>query len=169
MAFTAKLHGVWIGAVLLIGLTPVLMSYPRGWVVGELRSTGSPHGDFVVKPVTCVLGGHWGFDGVWVVTETLEIGERRGFRGGLKILNGEDRWEAIVEKPTGCERFTCPQWRVDPRHCRVFDVVVEPRSLWLRRKGHATLECEFPEGGTLTAKLLFERCGAVPTWGGNGD
>ena len=160
-----KLYAVVMGALLLFGLVRFCMSHPRGWATGAIRSQGAPHGNFVVSPVTCVTGGHWGFDGVWVVPETLEEGNRRGFRGGLKIVRANSVWEAQVEQPTGCVGFRCPQWRVEPEHCRRFDVVVEPMRWWLRRDGHAHLDCVFPEGGTLTTDLTFHGCGSVPDAG----
>jgi hypothetical protein len=138
------------------------VTYPRGSVSGELRSTGAPHGDFVVRPVTCFTGEHWHFRGVWMVTETLSSGDRTGFQGGLKIVaNRAGEWEAYVENPNRCEGFKCEQWQVPPERCRVFDVVVRSRHAWLRHDGHARIECAFPEGGTLQADLTFDRCGWV--------
>lgn len=151
--------------ILLAGLVVLfLRSCPRGSASGELHSSGRPHGDFVVQPVTCFTGGHWGFDGVWVVTETQSIGHRSGFRGGLKIVrNDSGGWNAFAENPNVCNGFKCEQRLVEPRHCRLFDVAV--RSGWLRDEGHADIDCAFPGGGTLKASLRFSRCGAVPTGG----
>jgi hypothetical protein len=158
---------VIITIVSLLGaLVVILLSYPRGSARGEIHSTGLPHGDFVVRPITCFSGGHWGFTGVWVVTETLTSGDKSGFKGGLKILkNDAGAWEAVVENPSICQGFKCQQLKVDARHCGVFDVVVKDRNLWFRYDGHAHLDCAFPEGGTLKADLSFEGCGMVPSSG----
>jgi len=151
-------------------LFTIFRSHPQGSATGDLRSTGAPHGDFVVRPVTCFNGGHWGFDGVWVVTETLTDGDSSGFRGGLKIVDaGAGGWDAWVENPTVCQGFQCQQRYVDRRHCRVHDLVVSEMSVFLRTSGHATLDCAFPEGGTLKAELTFDGCAEVPTQGGDAD
>lgn len=156
-------------ALVLLGVASIqLLSYPRGSVAGEIRSTGAPLGDFVVRPVTCFSGGHWGFTGVFLVTETLTSGGKRGFKGGLKILKNEaGEWEAQVENPNRCEGFKCEQWRVPGQHCRVLDVVVQGMNVWLRYDGHANIDCAFPEGGALKAELSFKGCGRVPSEGGD--
>ncbi len=157
---------------LLILLSTVLLAlgffsiYPRGSATGAIQSRGAPHGDFVVQPVTCFSGGHWGFTGVWVVTETLTAGHRRGFKGGLKIVKDDTgEWEAYVENPTVCEGFKCEQRQVDRRQCRVFDLRVDGMNAWLRYDGHARFECAFPAGGSLTANLTFTGCARVPSGG----
>lgn len=161
---------VLFAVAILALLFTIFRSHPQGSVTGDIRSTGAPHGDFVVRPVTCVTGGHWGFDGVWVVTETLTEGDRSGFRGGLKIVDaGAGGWDAWVENPNVCQGFKCQQRYVDRKHCRVFDVVVSDTSVWLRRGGHARLDCAFPGGGTLKAELAFDGCAEVPTQGGDAD
>jgi hypothetical protein len=144
----------------------IFRSCPAGSATGEIRSTGKSHGDFVVRPVTCFAGGHWGFEGVWVVPETQTTAQRRGFKGGLKIMKHDTgQWEAHVENPLVCQGFKCEQRRVERRHCRLFDVVVGSRSLWLRQSGHARLDCGFPEGGTLRVDLTFKGCAEVASGG----
>jgi len=156
-------------AILALAFT-IFRSYPQGSVTGDIRSTGAPHGDFVVRPVTCVSGGHWGFDGVWVVPETLTSGDRSGFKGGLKIVKrGAGGWDAYAENPNICQGFKCRQLHVDEKHCRAFDVAVSDMSIWLRTSGHATFDCAFPEGGTLKAALIFDGCAEVPSEGGDAD
>jgi len=158
---------VLIALAILALLFTIFRSHPQGSVTGDIRSTGAPHGDFVVRPVTCYTGGHWGFDGVWVVTETLTEGDRSGFRGGLKIVDaGAGGWDALVENPNICQGFKCQQRRVDKKYCRVHDVVVSDMSAFLRYSGHALFDCLFPEGGTLKAALTFDGCAEVPTQGG---
>ncbi len=63
----------------------LLLSYPQGSVTGEIVASGDPHGTFVVHPVTCYSGSHWGFSGLWLVTEMQTSGNKRGFTGGLKV------------------------------------------------------------------------------------
>ena len=160
---------LFVLAILALAFT-IFRSHPQGSVTGDIRSTGAPHGDFVVQPVTCFSGGHWGFDGVWVVTETLTEGDRSGFRGGLKIVKRDDGgWDAYAENPSICQGFKCQQRQVDEKHCRVHDLVVSDMSIWLRYSGHATFDCAFPEGGTLKAALIFEGCAEVPSQGGEAD
>jgi hypothetical protein len=144
----------------------IAVTFPRGTVSGEIRSTGAPHGNFTIFPETCFSGDHWGFDGVWLVTETRTSGDRTGFQGGLKILRVEDgSWAAILENPQRCEVFTCEQTEVLARTCAVFDLTVERLHRWWRYRGHARLDCAFAEGGTLTADLSFARCGWVSSTG----
>ena len=161
-----KLITIVVVVTLLVGAFVFLLSHPRGSVTGEIRSTGKPHGDFVVKPVTCYSGGHWDFNGVWVVTETLTSGSKRGFKGGLKIVkNDAGGWETYVENPTICQGFQCKQTKVEPQYCNVFNVVVEERNIWMRYNGAARFDCVFPEGGTLKANLDFRSCAMVSSGG----
>jgi hypothetical protein len=154
--------GILVAVMVLIGT--ILRECPEGTVTGTVRSTGPPLGDFVIKPAGCYRGGHWGFEGVFVVTETLVEGRRRGFRGGLKVMrSGSERWEAHVEIPRDCAVFKCPVRRIDPRSCRLFDVAMDHG--FLRSNGHAHLDCEFREGGSLKANVVFDYCGAVPSSG----
>lgn len=162
------LFTVLIALALAAGGFQCWVTYPRGSVSGQVQSAGAPHGSFVVTPVTCFSGDHWGFDGVWVVTETESRGGRSGFRGGLKIVStGAGDWNVYVENPNRCSGFQCEQWHVPRQHCPVFDVTVERRHVWLRYSGHANIECGFPEGGTLTTTLTFDDCGWVPSSGGD--
>jgi len=167
-----KLHVVF-GVLALLGVAALVFkiaaTFPRGSVSGEIRSVGEPHGGFTLFPVDCFSGDHWGFDGVWLVTETLTEGDRTGFRGGLKIVRVEDgRWAAVLENPQRCEVFTCEQTEVRGRNCEVFDLEVERIHRWWRYRGRARLDCTFPEGGTLKADLAFARCGWVRQPGGVG-
>ncbi len=103
---------------------------------------------------------------MWVVTEMLTSGQRRGFKGGLKIpKNDAGSWDAYVENPNICQGFRCRQLLVEREHCRVFDVVVTDTNVWQRRSGHAHIDCAFPEGGTLKAELTFNGCAQVPSHG----
>lgn len=146
----------------------LLLSYPQGSVTGEVVASGAPHGTFVVHPATCYSGSHWGFSGLWIVTEMKTSGNKRGFRGGLKLVEGDDgNIEAYVENPLACTGFKCQQRRVNPAHCKVFEVWIGERNWWFRRAGHARFDCRFPEGGTLVADLTFRGCGQVPSSGGD--
>lgn len=163
--FTRRLFTVVLIVAVLGTSFSVLLSYPRGSATGEIRSTGEPHGDFVVRPVTCYSGGHWGFTGVWVAPETTESGSKRGFKGGLKIRKNEaGAWEAYVENPNACKGFDCTELMVRREYCKVFDVVVEDRNVWLRYDGHARMVCDFPEGGTLKSDLAFRGCAVVHSY-----
>jgi cysteine-rich repeat protein len=46
----------------LVGIAAVgmLRECPQGSVTGTVRSQGAPYPDFVIDPVTCFGGGHWG-------------------------------------------------------------------------------------------------------------
>ena len=165
-----KISTIAIVVCLLVGAFVFLMSHPRGSVTGEIRSTGKPHGDFVVKPVTCYSGGHWDFNGVWVVTETLTSGSKRGFKGGLKIVkNDAGGLETYVENPRICQGFQCKLTRVNPQYCNVFNVNVEERNIWMRYNGAARFDCTFPEGGTLKADLDFRGCALVSSGSAEAD
>jgi hypothetical protein len=157
-----------VGLGLLGVAASLFLSYPQGSVTGEIVASGDPHGTFVVHPVTCYSGSHWGFSGLWLVTEMQTSGNKRGFTGGLKIVEGDDgSIEAHVENPLVCTGFKCQQRRVDPAHCKLFEVAIGERNWWFRRAGHARFECRFPEGGELKADLTFRSCGQVPSSGGD--
>lgn len=158
---------------LVIGLValPILMFaffsggglFGSGATEGEIRSTGEPHGDWSMRPTACYSGEHESFFGVWAAPPLSEDDGRTGFKGGLKVVKGHTgQWEAYLESPLGCESFNCTIRPVDPAHCSVFDVDVRNTSTIVNdirvREGHAKLECEFPEGGTLQAHLTFEGC-----------
>lgn len=105
---------------------------------------------------------------MWIVTETQTKGNKRGFKGGLKLVEGDDgTLEAYVENPLVCTGFKCEQRRVDPARCEPFDVGIGERNWWFRRAGRARFDCRFPEGGTLKADLTFRGCGQVPSSGGD--
>ncbi|MBN1610757.1 MAG: hypothetical protein JW940_29270 [Polyangiaceae bacterium] len=142
---------------------PLSGAYPAGTAAGEIRSTGRPHGDFVVRAAECYSWGDLWSSDVWVITELERpLSGGTGFRGGLLIeQDGPGRWRAVTENPNGCSGFKCPQRAVDPRRCKRFDVVSETRGWLWRRRGHARLDCSFPEGGTLEADLTFSGCAHV--------
>ena len=158
--------------IVVIGLlgaaASLLLSHPQGSVTGEIVASGEPHGTFVVRPATCYSGSHWGFSGLWLVTEMQTSGNKRGFKGGLKIIEMDDgNIEAYVENPLVCTGFKCQQRLVEPAHCKLFDVAIGKRNWWFRRAGHARFDCRFPEGGDLKADLIFRSCGQVPSSGGD--
>jgi hypothetical protein len=161
----------WLGPamvvmVLLIGLSG---AYPWGCASGEIRSRGAPHGEFTVKVAECYSAGEaWSSD-VRIITRLERTWDgRTGFRGGLDLVeDSTGGWRAVLESPHGCNGFECPQRPVDRRHCQVFDVRSEARGWWWRRRGHARLDCSFPEGGTLKAELAFRGCAIVMPLGGD--
>lgn len=157
---------VLVGVGVLGGLLVIFSSFPSGTATGGIRSTGNPHGDFEVRPVTCMDGEHWSFQGVWVVPETETSGSRSGFRGGLKLVKNEGgRIEVYVENPKRCQGFTCEQRNVQRQFCSQFDVVLKDGKLPFRQDGHAYIDCRFPETGTLQVKLDFSGCARVASSG----
>lgn len=152
-----------LGLMLAIPLGSFLLN-PPGTAEGEFRSSGAPHGDFVLYPATCYTGDHWGFDGVWVFEKMLTTGSRKGFRGGLKIVGSRaGEWQAYVENPNACDGFKCQRVFVDRTKCRLFDVAITDTSMLTGYSGHADIDCSFPGGGTLRVKVTFEGCDDVST------
>lgn len=138
--------------------------FAAGSATGEIRSQGSPHGDYVLGPTSCYSGEHEGFFGVWIAPELEEDAQgRSGFRGGLKLVKDPvGSWRVFLQSPAECESFACVTRPVARAHCGTFDVSVRHTNVWVNeireRQGHADLECRFPEGGSLSAHLTFERC-----------
>lgn len=150
-----------LGLMLAVPVGSFLIN-PPGTATGEIRASGAPHGDFVLHPAACHTGDHWSFDGVWVFEEMLSEGGREGFRGGLKIAgDGAGGWEAYVEDPNACDGFQCRRVFVDRKRCRVYDVAVTDTSMLTGYSGHADIDCAFPGGGTLRARITFEGCDDV--------
>ncbi len=134
-----------------------------GSTEGEIRSTGAPHGDFVMAPPSCHSGEHESFFGVLVAPKLEEINGHTGVRGGLKVLkNALGQWEAYLENPKTCRGFSCQVLQVEAQQCKVFDIEVKntnTRKNGIRlREGHARLDCAFSQGGTLKADLVFKGC-----------
>ena len=137
--------------------------FGHGKTEGEIVSAGAPHGDWSLRPSSCYSGEHEDFFGVWAAPELSDSGGRSGWKGGLKVVRGHTgQWEAYLESPLECERFDCVIREVDSAHCSVFDIDVRNTGTIVNdirvREGHAKLDCEFPEGGTLQARLTFEGC-----------
>ena len=150
-----------VGLLLAVPVVSFLVN-PPGSAKGEIRSSGAPHGDFVLRPAECYTGDHWDFDGVWVFAETLSASGRKGFKGGLKIVRTRaGGWEAYVENPNACDGFKCQQVFVDSKRCKVFDVAVTDTSMLTGYSGHADIDCAFPGGGRLRVKVTFEGCDDV--------
>ena len=156
-----------IVAILVVIDVVVLLFFLLGGssssVQGEIRSTGLPHGDFVMTPPACHSGQHESFFGVLVASELETIGDATGVRGGLKLLkNPLGEWEAYLENPNTCRGFECQVLQVDRKRCLVFDVAVHNTGTMVNtitlREGHAHIECAFAEGGTLKVDLEFSGC-----------
>jgi len=160
---------ILVGVVTALALAfRVSMSYPSGTVTGEIRASGPPYGDFVIRPADCFLAEDWGFDGVWVVSSLERTSNGHlGFRGGLGLVEDGSSRRAVLESPHGCNGFKCPQWPVQPNHCSVYDLSTQESGWAWRERGHARLDCRFPGGGTLQVDLSFEGCAYVMDTGGD--
>ncbi len=150
-----------VGALIqAVAIAAFFMVDCSGKTEGEIRSVGKPLGDFAMEPPACHSGEHESFFGVWAAPKLETLDGRTGFRGGLKVVKNQvGEWEVYVENPNSCEGFDCPIVQVERQHCSVFDVHVQSTNTTVNdirlRQGHARLDCEFPEGGTLTANLTF--------------
>jgi hypothetical protein len=134
-----------------------------GSVEGQIVSVGKPHGDYTLVPTSCFSGEHESFFGVWVTPDLQSVDGRQGFKGGLKIVKAHTgEWQLFVESPEECDGLQCKIRPLDTSSCKVFDVSVENTNTTINdirvRAGHATLDCETPEGGHLEAKLVFDGC-----------
>ena len=138
--------------------------FAPGSAKGEIRSAGAPHGAYTLRPTSCYSGEHEGFFGVWVAPDLEEDSQgRSGFKGGLKLVKDPlGEWLVFLQSPAECQSFACVTRPVPRAQCGTFDVSVRHTNVWVNeireREGHADLECAFPEGGTLSAHLSFERC-----------
>jgi hypothetical protein len=132
-------------------------------VEGEIRSQGKPFGDFQLKPSDCHSGAHENFFGVWVTPELVTVDGRRGFRGGIKLVkNHLNEWDVYVESPRDCRGLECKIQKLTREACQTYVIDVRDTGNVVNdirvREGRATLECRFPEGGSLSAKLEFDGC-----------
>jgi hypothetical protein len=151
--------------VALVGIPVGLMLFglASGGAKGEIRSHGEPFGTYVQKPPACHSGEHESFFGVWVAPAVKTINGKQGFQGGLKLLkNPVGEWTVYVESPLGCQGLKCPIRELEKKYCKVWDVEVHNTNTTYNdirvREGHAKLDCNFPEGGSLTANLTFDGC-----------
>jgi hypothetical protein len=150
-------------AVQCLALMVLMTGCGGGSTKGEIRSTGAPHGDFVMAPPSCHSGEHESFFGVLVASKLEKIDGHTGVRGGLKVLkNAVGQWEAYLENPNTCQGFSCQVLKVEAQQCKVFDIEVKntsARKNGIRlREGHARLDCAFSQGGSLKADLVFTGC-----------
>ncbi len=148
----------WRFLWLLIPGSVVFGLWP-GSVEGTLRSRGQPFGDRELELTACYSGDRFRYFGVALKPESASPDTA----GGIKILkNAADQWVVYVERPLGCEPGRCELVELDRKHCSVFDVEVRNTGAMVNdirgRKGHAKLECRFPEGGSLSATLEFSGC-----------
>ena len=158
-----------VGAIVpLVGVALMLVlgggDCGGGGVEGEIRSTGEPYGDYVMRPSSCYSGEHESFFGVWVAPALSEDESgRTGFKGGLKLVKSHDgRWLVFVESPNECRGFDCVIRELDPEHCNTFSIDVRNTNSRVNRivvrEGRADLQCQLPEGGTFAAHLVFGGC-----------
>jgi hypothetical protein len=107
--------------------------------------------------------------GRWIITRLERTWDgKAGFRGGLELVeDGAGGWRAIVENPNFCAGFECPKRAVARSYCPVFDVRSEARGWGWQRRGHARIDCSFPEGGTRNVDLTFRGCAIVTPMGGD--
>lgn len=134
-----------------------------GSVEGQIVSSGSPYGDYMMQPSSCFSGEHESFFGVWVTPELEKVDGRQGFRGGLKLVKSHlGEWEVYVESPIECSGLKCKIRQLPRDACSLFDVSVENTNTTFNdirvRRGHASLDCRFSSGGKLSANLLFKGC-----------
>ena len=134
-----------------------------GSVEGQIVSAGKPHGDYTLVPTSCFSGEHESFFGVWVTPDLQKVDGRQGFKGGLKIVKSHTGdWEVFVESPEECDGLQCKIRPLDTSSCKTFDVNVRNTNTTINdirvREGHATIDCETPEGGRIEAKLDFDGC-----------
>lgn len=134
-----------------------------GNVEGQIYSRGAPHGDFTMTPTNCLSGEHESFFGVWLTSGLVKVDGRQGFQGGLKLVKSHlGQWEVYLESPTDCDGLRCTIRPVGFSDCSRYDVHVENTNTTFNdirvRRGHAYLECSFPDGGALSASLDFKGC-----------
>jgi len=144
----------------LVPVASVAIFLWPGSVEGTVRTTGKPFGDGQRELSTCYSGDRQSFFGVSVKPDGRGFAET----GGMKILkNDADQWVVYLERPLGCESAQCELTQVDRNACSTFDVEVRNSGTIANeirvRRGHARLECRFPEGGSLKAELEFSGCG----------
>ena len=154
---------VFVSLMVAVPFGFVLCAFAGGSVEGEIRSSGKPNGDFLLKPTECHSGAHENFFGAWVTPKLVRVNGRQGFQGGIKFVkNHLTKWDVYLESPVECKGLECTVRPVERAHCRVFDVDVRDTGTVVNdirlREGHATLDCSFPDGGKLAVKLKFDGC-----------
>jgi len=128
-------------------------------VTGSFVASGPPLGAFTFTPKMCRSGQRMSFFGVAL----LGAGPTDG---GVLVIDDAVQGKLLkIEVPGSCQPpgyEVCTVVEVRPAQCTTFDVAIERTGTEVNDirliDGHATLDCALPEGGKLTAGVVFESC-----------
>lgn len=126
---------------------------------GAFVSAGRPVGDFTIVPKKCRSGQRMNFFGAVLLGEGPDDG------AVVAIIDPVRGKLVKVEVPGSCkppDREVCREVLIEPSMCSKFDVSVSRTSTEVNDirllDGHISLDCTFPEDGTVRADLKFENC-----------
>lgn len=143
----------------LIGGTFMFGSKGCSKTEGSFVSAGRPVGDFTIVPKKCRSGQRMNFFGAVLLGEGPDDG------AVVAIIDPVRGKLVKVEVPGSCrppDREVCREVLIEPSMCSKFDVSVTRTSTEVNDirliDGHISLDCTFPEDGSVRANLKFENC-----------
>jgi hypothetical protein len=126
---------------------------------GDFISTGKPVGDFTFVPKQCRSGQRMNFFGAAILGEGPHD-------GAVVVINDALKGKIVkVEVPKSCkppDHEECKEVIIEKKACSKYQISIKRTSTVVNDirliDGNLELECNFPEGGTLKAKIDFESC-----------
>ncbi|MCB9592156.1 MAG: hypothetical protein H6719_05435 [Sandaracinaceae bacterium] len=147
-----------VSAIIPIGI--VIMSLKDcGSAEGQMVVSGSPHGEWTFVPTGCASMQPYGFVGANLHADGHNDG---GVYVTLDHVHGH---KVELEVPGSCRNADgtdCTVFEVPRDACQVFDVAVENSGTVVNDvrlvDGHVHLQCELPDGTTVSGTITFEGC-----------
>jgi hypothetical protein len=128
-------------------------------VEGTFVSKGKPAGDFNFVPNQCRSGQLMQFFGAVI----LGKGQQDG--AVVAIIDPVKGKMVKVEVPGSCQPpdyEKCTEIILDPKYCSTYSVNVNRGNMEINDiftiNGNLSLDCSFPEGGSIKAKMKFSNC-----------
>jgi hypothetical protein len=145
--------------IIIIGVVLVVLGKGCSSTEGEMTSQGSPFGDFTFVPVECHNAKGEGVFGVTI--HSKEPGE-----GNIFMFVDHVRGKFVkVRLPGTCQPpdyHVCEEKLVAATACSLYEISVRDTGNSVRNvqllDGHLKLDCQFEEGGTLTADISLSNC-----------
>lgn len=145
--------------ILLIGVVLVVLGKGCSSTEGKMISQGMPFGDFSLVPVKCHNARRQGVFGV-----TIHAQEPK--EGNLFMFVDHDKGTFVkIGVPGTCQPpdyQVCEEKLLDATDCSRYEISVRDTGNSVRNvqllDGHLKLDCQFREGGTLTADIELSNC-----------
>jgi hypothetical protein len=127
-------------------------------IQGEIKSEGSPTGNFSLNPTNCFSGQRMLFYGI-----ILSQNENDGavITGIIDPIKGKI---IKLKLPNSCseDQDDCKEVFINKESCSVYKLNLEPTNVTINRiralRGKLQLDCKFKEGGSLKGVVQFDYC-----------